>query len=360
MKKYIKILLPILTIILLYSCGSDKNKKDDKKEVSYKTIKAEEGQPLVKISLPGELTGYYETGIYPKVNSYVKTIKVDIGDKVTKGQLIAELEAPELSSKLNEGYSKYKATEAVFLNSKGKYIRLLQTNKTQGAVSPYDLDLERSTVISDSLGYIASEANYHSLQELVSYLKITAPFDGVITERNISPGAFVGPSERNTQAMLVIKNESVLRLRISVPEKYVSGIKKDQEIAFNVSAYPDKKFTGKVSRAASNINTELRSEVIEIEVNNKEGLLLPGMYAKVDLNLSRSEKAVVVPQSSVATSMERCFIIKVVDNKARIINVQKGNSTDGKVEVFGDVKSGDIILKEASDEIKDGMTLKCE
>ena len=357
MKTSIKIILPIAVIIMFNACSGEKKKTENKEELVYPTIKAEEGQPTTKISLPGELMGYYETDIYPKVNSYVKTLFVDIGDKVTKGQLLAELEAPELSSKLNEGYSKYKATEAFFLNTKGKYNRLLQTSKTAGAVSPYDLDLAKTSVTSDSLGLLAAEANYRSLQELVSYLKITAPFDGVITERNISPGAFVGPSEKNTQAMFVIKNENKLRLRISIPEKHVSEIKKEQQITFTVSGYPDKKFTGKVSRNSSNINTQLRSEVIEIEIENKEGILLPGMFAKVEIPLTRNEKTIIVPETSVSTNMEHCFVIKVKKNKARLVDVQKGNSLDGKVEIFGDVNAGDIILKEANDEIKDGAII---
>ncbi|MGZ3920713.1 MAG: efflux RND transporter periplasmic adaptor subunit [Bacteroidia bacterium] len=357
MKTFIKITLPFVAIVTLSSCGNETAKKEYTKEMVYETVTAEEGQPTTKISLPGELMGFYETDIYPKVNSYVKTLFVDIGDKVPKGQLLAELEAPELSSKLNEGYSKYKAAESIFLNTKGKYNRLLQTSKTSGAVSPYDMDLSKTNVTSDSLGFIAAEANYHSLQELVSYLKITAPFDGIITERNISPGAFVGPSEKNAQAMLIIKNESKLRLRISVPEKHVSEIKKEQEISFTVSGYPEKTFSGKVTRNSSNINTQLRSEVIEIEIENKTGILLPGMFAKVDLPLTRNEKTIIVPESAVATNMEHCFVIKLIGKKAKMIDVQKGNVSDGKVEIFGDVKVGDVILKEANDEIKDGTVI---
>ncbi len=354
----IKIMLPVVAIVILNSCSNETSKKEKKEELVYATIKAEEGQPSTKISLPGELMGYYETDIYPKVNSYVKTLLVDIGDKVTKGQLLAELEAPELSSKLNEGYSKSKAAESIFLNTKAKYNRLLQTSKTAGAVSPYDLDLTKTNVISDSLGFIAAEANYRSLGELVSYLKITAPFDGIITERNISPGAFVGPSEKNAQAMLVIKNESKLRLRVSVPEKHIAEIKNAQEVTFTVSGYPDKKFKGKVTRGSSNINTQLRSEAIEMEIENSQGILLPGMFAKVELPLTRNEKTIIVPESSVAINMERCFVIKVIGKKAKLIDVQKGNSFDRKVEIFGDVNAGDIILKEANDEIKEGEILK--
>lgn len=159
MKSLVKVVAPILAIISLSSCHEEA-KKENKEQVVYSTVKAEEGQPTTKITLPGELMGYYETDIFPKVNSYVKTLFVDIGDRVTKGQILAELEAPELTAKLSEGYSKYRASEAVFLNSKGKYTRLLQTNKTPGAVSPYDLDLAKTNTVSDSLGFVAAEANY--------------------------------------------------------------------------------------------------------------------------------------------------------------------------------------------------------
>lgn len=188
-------------------------------------------------------------------------------------------------------------------------------------------------------------------------MKITAPFDGIVTDRNVSPGAFVGPSEKNAQPLFVVKNELKLRLRISVPEKHVSEIKNQQEISFTVSGYPDKVFTGKVTRTSSNISTQLRSETIEIEVENKEHILLPGMYATVGLPLTRNEKTIIVPETAVATSMEHCFVIKLVGNKAKVVDVQKGNSLDGKVEIFGDIKPGDVLLKEANEEIKDGMTL---
>jgi membrane fusion protein (multidrug efflux system) len=154
-----------------------------------------------------------------------------------------------------------------------------------------------------------------------------------------------------------VKNELKLRLRISVPEKHISEIRKEQEITFSVNSYPDKKFSGKITRGSSNVNTQLRSETIEIEIDNKDGFLLPGMFAKVELPLTRNEKTILVPESSVATNMEHCFVIKILGTKAKLVDVQKGNSLDGKVEIFGDLKAGDKILKEANDEIKDGQEL---
>ncbi len=341
-------------ITALTCCHGETKKENKSDDVTYATIRAEEGQPTTTMVLPGELLGYYETGIYPKVNSYVKSLLVDIGDKVRKGQILAELEAPELSSKLNEGFSKYKAAEAIYLTSKGKLIRLLQANKTAGAVSPFDLDLAKTNTLSDSLNLVAANANYQALQELVAYLKIVSPFDGIITERNISPGAFVGPSEKNVQAILVVKNEAKLRLRISVPEKHAAAIHISESISFSVSGYPDKKFSGKVSRCASNIDPMLRAETIEIEFDNKDQLLLPGMFAQVEMPLTRNEKTILVPESSIATNMERCFVIKLENNKAVLVDVRKGNSLNGKVEIFGNVSSGDLLLKEASEEIKNG------
>lgn len=360
MKHQVRIISAALFAIVLTSCGGHKENNDKEEEYVMPAVKAVEGQPTTILSLPGELIGYYETEIYPKVNSYVKALFCDIGDKVKKGQLLSELEAPELTSKLSEGYSKFKAAEAVFLNTKSKYIRLQQTNKTAGAVSPYDMDLSRTNVTSDSLNFVASQSNYNALAELVSYLKIYAPFDGTITERNISPGAFVGPAEKNVLPILVVKTQDLLRLHISVPEKHISAISENQEVNFTVTSYPERKFSGKVTRASSNLNVQLRAEVIEIEIPNKDGALIPGMFAKVEIPLTRHEKTVIVPETAVITSMERCFVIKVNGDKAKVVDVQKGNTSKGFVEIFGNIKAGDVILKEGSEEIKDGDTIHCK
>ena len=352
-------LFPIICIVTT-SCKDSKGKSsDENNELVYEASILAKKDVSNQLSLPGELEGYYETGIIAKVNGYVKQILVDIGDQVSQGQLLVELEAPELMSQLEGAYSEQQVKEAVYLNSKGKYGRLKQTNKTAGAVSPYDMDFTKTTIVADSLSFIASVAKYQSIKNLTNYLNITAPFEGIITDRALAPGALVGPNDKNLVPILKLKNESKLRLHIAVPEKHIAEIKKGDLVRFTVNSYPDKSFEGKITRISKTLNTQTRSEIIEIVIDNKSGVLIPGMYAQASLPIQRLEPSFVVPQSAVATTMERSFVIKVTHGTTPVwVDVQKGELQGEKVEVFGNLTAGDTLLNIASDEIRPSETIK--
>jgi membrane fusion protein (multidrug efflux system) len=316
-------------------------------------------QPENTLSFPGELESFYATEIFPKINSYIKTIHVDIGDRVKEGQLLVDLEAPEIESQLSEAYSKMKSAEANFDATQANYRRLQETNKTAGAISPNDMEYARAHNISDSLLLVAAKVHYESAKQIDTYLKITAPFDGIITDRQLAPGDFVGPGERSVVPILKIKNEKFLRLHIAIPEIYVDEVQEGKEIQFTVKSFPNSTFKGKINRLSKNIDTRTRSEIIEILFDNAEGKLMPGMFATVMLPSRRNVKSMYVPETAVVTNMEKCFVIKVDDgHKAHWISVQKGNKSKDLVEVYGDLKEGDQILKQGNDEIRDGETVK--
>jgi membrane fusion protein (multidrug efflux system) len=355
-----RLLVIIFPALLAFSCGNSGAKKsDEQNEITYEVSVVKSKNVTNQIVLPGELQGYYETGILAKVNGYVKRVLVDIGDKVSKDQLLAELEAPELMSELIGAYSESKSKEAVYLNTKAKLIRLSQTNQTKGAVSPYDMDLSKTSVISDSLAYLAAKAKYESVKSLVDYLKITAPFNGIITERHAAPGAFVGPDDRNLMPLFILKSEDKLRLHIAVPEKHIAEVMNGGSIEFTVESFPNRKFSGKITRFEKSLKPQTRSEVVEIEIDNKSDQLLPGMFAKVVLPTQRGYSSIVVPESAVVINMERSFLIKIENqNKAVWVDVKKGELQGNNVEVFGKINRGDTILNVASDEIKDGSTIR--
>ncbi|GAB4018214.1 efflux RND transporter periplasmic adaptor subunit [Spirosoma koreense] len=330
-------------------------------EIRYDAVRVTATRPSSELNLPGELESYYETDLYPRVSSYVKALHADIGDQVQKGQVLAELEAPELTANLTEAYSKVKAAEAVYGASKGTFLRVLRTSRTAGAISPVDLETSRTRAISDSLGVVAANAHYASVQQLVSYLKITAPFTGVITDRRLSPGAFVGPGGQNGVPMLKIKQLDRLRLRIAVPEAYLGDIRRGASVQFSVRSFPGQTFTGRINRISNNVRPETRSEMIEIDFPNKGGKLKPGMFASVRLPVSpAAEGSLYVPKSAVISTMDRTFVQKVVDGKAVRVTVQKGDDTAGQTQVFGELKPGDIILKTASDDLADQAPVKTQ
>jgi RND family efflux transporter MFP subunit len=264
-----------------------------------------------------------------------------------------------LVSQLATAYSEYEAKEAVFLNTKGRFVRLKQTNRTPGAVSPYDMDLAKTSFTSDSLGMLAARAKYESVRELTNYLKITAPFDGIITERALAPGAFVGPNDKQGMAILKLKKQSILRLHIAMPEKHLAEISVGETVSFHVKSFPDETFAGKITRLSRNINTMTRSEIVEIEINNSAGKLLPGMYAIASIPIKRLGQSMVVLKTAVVTNMERQFVIKIKNgNEVAYVDVEKGEDQGEGVEVFGQLIPGDTILNNASDEIKKNSKIK--
>jgi membrane fusion protein (multidrug efflux system) len=360
MKKKIILMTSLaLACQTITSCVEPKDNAEEGEELVYEASIIKKGNVTTQLTLPGELEGYYETGILAKVNGYIKTIRVDIGDHVIEGQMLVQLEAPELVSQLAISYSEFEAKEAMFLNTKGKLVRLKHTNRTPGAVSPYDMDLAKTSFTSDSLGALAAKAKYESVKELANYLKISAPFDGIITERALAPGAFVGPNDKQGIAILKLKKQSTLRLHIAVPEKHLAEISIGETVSFHVKSFPDETFAGKITRLSKNINLLTRSETVEIEINNSKGKLLPGMYAIASIPIKRPGKSMVVTKSAVVTSMERQFVIKIKNgNEATYVDVKKGEDQGEDVEVFGNLYPGDTILNAASDEIKKNAKIR--
>lgn len=362
MRVIFKIILALTISVGLTSCGNN-HAKDTKtaasNEVEYPIFLLKRQQVSSQLRLPGELEGYYETGIMAKVSGYIKTMKVDIGDHVNEGQLLAELDAPELVSQLTSAYAEYQSKEAMFLNTKGKFIRLTQTNKTAGAVSPYDMDLAKTSYTSDSLGFLAARSKYEAVRQLTEYLKITAPFDGIITERALAPGAFVGPNDKQGLPLFRLKKESKLRLHIAVPEKYLAEINPGDLVKFQVKSFPNEFFEGKITRLSKNLNVQTRSEIVEIEINNQPLKLLPGMYAVAVLPIKRPNSSFVVPSTSIVTSMEKQFVIRIHNgSEVEYVDVDKGENTSEGVEIFGNLNEGDSLLVTGSDEIKNGEKIK--
>jgi membrane fusion protein (multidrug efflux system) len=350
-----------VSLILLCACSSSKNKEAESQADEKPTLelaKVELLQPENSLTFPGELESFYGTDMFPKINSYIKTIHVDIGDKVKEGELLVELEAPEIESQLSEAYSKMKSAEATYGATQANYRRLLQTNKTAGAVSANDIEYAKAHAISDSLQMVAASVHYTAAKQTASYLRITAPFDGIITDRQLAPGDFVGPGERSVIPILKMKNESKLRLHIAIPERYVAEVEEGKEINFKVKSFPNDTFEGKITRLSKNVDVKTRSEIIEILIDNTDGKLMPGMYATVNLPSQRNEKSLFVPETAVVTNMEKCFVLKVDANKTvHWISVQKGDQNKDKIEVYGDLKEGDNVVKQGSDEIKDGAVI---
>lgn len=355
-------------LALLASCGPSKEEKEDQAQTvaqenaidtpAVQLVTVKKGKLTSTITIPGELTPYLQTSLYSKINSYVKNLLVDIGSQVHTGQLLAVLEAPEINSQLEEAKSHIQQNRATFLASKATYDRLYSTSKTPGTVAANDLEQARAKMESDSANVEAAKSQYREVEANLQYLQIRAPFDGVITVRNINLGAYVGPQSGSNQPLLVEEDHKHLRLVVSVPENFTAGLNDKDIVSFTVKELQREKFKAKVDRLAGSIDEKLRSERLEMDVYNDNNKLLPNMYADVTVPIPDRDSAYIIPKTALDISTEKVFVIKVVDGHAKWVDVEKGLQSKDDTEVFGDLKDGDQLVKVATDEIRDGSPVK--
>ena len=370
MNKYNFFRLPVGFCCLLglwysgMSCGTQAGKQAEMAPKAdsvppTEVISLQKGKLSSSLQIPGELLPYQQVDIYAKENSFVKKVFVDVGSEVRRGQLLVNMEAPEINSQLSEAQSNLKSIQAVYISTKAHYDRLLETSKTPGTISPNDLDEALAQVNSQNARLQGAKAAYGAISATKNYLNIKAPFAGVITERNINPGAYVGPSGKGSDAPLfVLQQQKRLRLVISVPEVYTGLLSQRDAISFTVKSMPDHKFTAKVKRLAGALDAHLRSERLEMDVINDDKKLLPGMYAEVDLPLPSRDSSFIIPKTALVSSTERVFVIRIVNGKAEWVDVKKGRVADGKAEVYGNLNQGDQIIKTATDEIRNGADIQ--
>lgn len=359
-----------LFALALVSCRHEEKTISDSEiipEVDVIAIKSL--QPSMDVVLPGELKAWNKTFIHAKVNGYVGHVFVDRGTYVKKGQLLARLEAPEIVAALSQSKAKALAADAALIEQKAKlhastltYRRIVETSSTPGAVSANELDTHYARLMADSALTMAAKENlsaaqayYASQQQLVEYLAVKAPFDGTITERNVSPGELVGDSGR---PMFVLEDQSTLRLTVSVPERLTNSVRNNTVVSFSVQADPLKIYEAPFARSANSLQESSRTMIAEFDFNNLSGALKAGMYAEVKLPLTRSVETLFVPKSALINSTEGIFVVRVKDNTAEWINIQKGNTLDSLVEVFGSVQAGEQIVTNASEELRNGKPLK--
>jgi membrane fusion protein (multidrug efflux system) len=298
-------------------------------------------QKLAKtMRLSGELVAHRDVALYARVQGFVEKIEVDRGSVVKQGQTLVQLVAPEMAAARNEA-------EAKLASDLATYKRLKEASATPGVISGNEVEVAEKTVEAD-------QARVRVWQQNETYLRITAPFDGVITERNIHEGSLVSPSGAGSAAMMRIQEVARLRLVVAVPEVAAGVVTEGETLKFTVPAFPGVPFLGTVARASHALDLKTRSMPVELDVDNREGRLSPGMFPEVQWQMKRAEATLFVPPTSVVTTTERTFVIRVKDGIAEWVDVKPGVSTGALQEVFGAVAAGDLVALRGSDELRAG------
>ncbi|MDP4151539.1 MAG: efflux RND transporter periplasmic adaptor subunit [Bacteroidota bacterium] len=323
---------------------------------SSETFALRKGRLTGDLQTPGELIAWQQVDLYAKENSFVRRLYADIGSDVKAGQLLADLEAPELASSLAGAASRLKAQEAIYIASKANYDRILSTSKTPGTISQNDIDQADARQKSDYAQWEAAKSAYDQIAETLRYLEIRAPFGGVISARTVNTGAYVGPSGKGSELPLfTLQEQKRLRLVVSVPEASTGYLNIGREVSFTVKALPDRTFKARVNRLAGALDNRLRAERVEMDVRNEDKKLLPGMVAEVSLPLPAQDSTFIVPQTAVVNSTQRVFVIRLTaGHKAEWVDVTRGRVQNGKTEIYGPLHEGDTLIRVAGEEIRDG------
>jgi membrane fusion protein, multidrug efflux system len=327
----------------------------------------------VPLSLPGELTAFQAVAVFPRVTGFVKTVNVDRGSNVRTGDLLVSLEAPELVAQRAEAQSKLQGAEAQLSVARAKsdadkatFERLKAASATPGVVAGNDVVIAEKTADAGANQVIAAQQSVeaarqalNAVRDMEGYLRVTAPFAGVVTERNVHPGALVGPSSGDGGTPLLrLVDRRRLRLVVPVPEAYSAEMKVGTEIPFTVSAYPGQSFSGKIARVAQAVDVSTRTMAIELDVVNNDGRLAPGTFCQVRWPVRRSGPSLFVPSASVAATTDRTFVIRIRNRKAEWVDVRTGLTSGPLVEVFGDLKAGDAVAGRGTDELRPGTDVR--
>jgi RND family efflux transporter MFP subunit len=289
---------------------------------------------------------------------------------VKQGQLLAELTAPEMKAQLAEAESKVQAAESERLQAEAQlaaaqstYDRLKKAAETPGAIAGNELiqaqkqvEAAQALVQSKRQAGVAVEATVRAAKDFEAYLQITAPFNGVVTDRLVHPGALVGPG--GDPVLLVIQEVSHLRLVVALPEEDIGGIVRGARVEFHVPAYPERTYSGTVARISHALDQKTRTMAVELDVFNRDGSLSPGMYPSVKWPIRRLRPSLLVPKTSVVTTTERTFVIRNQNGHAEWVNVAKSISDGDLIEVSGDLKAGDMVVRQATDEIREGAPIQ--
>jgi membrane fusion protein (multidrug efflux system) len=302
------------------------------------------------IALPAQLAPYEQVDIYPKVTGFVETVTVDRGSHVHRGQLLVKLTAPELVSQrfqaeaaVRAAQSQLATAQAKLASDNGTYLHMVEAAKTPGVLAENDVLVAGQTVSADKGQVDAATQNVEATTEVLrsvsqteSYLTITAPFDGVVTTRNLHPGALIGPASGagGAQPILQIVDDIRLRLVVPIPEAQVRDIKTGQLVSFTAPAYPGQTFKAPIQRISREVDEKSRTMPVELDVENADGQLAPGSFATVSWPLERGYPTLFVPTTAVTSDQQHTFVIRVRNGKAEWVMVQTGQGVSSDRSVW--------------------------
>lgn len=318
--------------------------------IAVTTVSPIRGEISRRITLPSfRILPYQGATLYAKVSGYLKAITVDKGDGVKRGQLLAEIEVPELEADEAE----FKAEADV---ARGNYERMAQARKS----SP---DLVIPETVDDLRGKAeVAEAKLQRTRALLEFARITAPFSGIITARYVDPGAFIPAATTGSTpqgaALLTLMDESRLRVQVYVPETEVPYIHVGVPVVLTLDEFPGRSFRGTVSRFANALDEGTKTMLTEIDLDNASGLLRAGMYASVKLEVERKANALLLPSDAVSFEKAGTFVYIVANGVVHKTPVKVGFRDGPNVEIADGVPAGAVVARVGKQTLTDGQPVR--
>jgi RND family efflux transporter MFP subunit len=311
-----------------------------------------------ELVLPGNMQAFIDTPIWARASGYLKNWYVDIGARVKQGQLLAEIEAPEIDQQLQQARANL-ATDQANLKlaqiTSERYANLFKTD----SVARQDVDNAVQAAAAQTATVNSAQANVARLQQLVAYEKVFAPFDGVITARNVDVGALVDAGANTAgKELFHLASNATLRVYVNVPQVYSRAAKPGVSAALTLTEFPSRQFHGRVVRNADAIDTASRTLLVEVDVNNPTGELLPGSYVSVHLKLPSKIEAVTVPVNTLLFRSEGLRAAVVRDGRTSLVPVTIGRDFGDTVEIVSGLGRTDSVIVNPSDSIVPGQQVQ--
>jgi RND family efflux transporter MFP subunit len=311
-----------------------------------------------ELALPGNTQAYVDTPIYARTNGYLKKWYFDIGAHVRKGQLMAVIETPEIDQQLQSAEADLKTAQAnldLANTTSARYQNLLTTN----SVSKQETDVAVSTAAARKTTVDAAEANVRRLQQLQSFENVYAPFDGIVTARNTDIGALIDAGQNSVpQELFHMVSSGKIRVFVAVPEAYSPSIKDGDTATLTLDEYPDKSFTGRITRNSNAINLASRTLNVEVDSDNPNGQLLPGAYVFVHFKVPTHATTVSIPSNSLLFRAQGLQVATVRDGKVHLVPVTISRDQGAILQIASGLQASDEIVLNPSDSIDEGQQVR--
>jgi RND family efflux transporter MFP subunit len=317
------------------------------------------GSPQTEIVLPGNIQAFTDSPIYARTDGYLKKWYVDIGGRVTAGQLLAEIETPEVDQQLDQARADLNTAQANYRLSEitaNRYQDLLKTD----SVSKQDVDNTNGDFEAKKATVASAQANVRRLEQLQSFEKIYAPFDGVITARNTDIGHLINSGAGGPASELFhIASIRTMRVYINVPQQYSQAAKPGINAYLTLQEFPGRHFKGELVRTADSIDQASRTLLVEVDADNASGEILPGAYTEVHLGVPSATPALIVPVSALIFRGDTLQIGTVQNgNRATLATVTLGHDLGSEVEIVSGLQPDDFVITNPPDSLISGETVR--